>query len=264
MRLAGLGDNTVDFYIDDMKGYAGGQPVNAAVYTVRHGYNAAYVGLVGKDNFGRLIRDHLIEEGVDCRYLRMSDAGPTSVTFVRMYGNDRRLIGGDKGIRALYKPTDEEIEFCQNAEWIHTGIWALLEEHLPRLNEKGALVSYDFAEEFDSPKIDIAMPYIDYPQFGGHEDTPETREWIKQIFAKGKGRTKALIYTLGARGSMVYDGQTFYKEPAVSVEIVDTMGAGDTYISGFMNAICDGKPIQEAMGTGALWASETIQYFGAH
>ena len=118
--------------------------------------------------------------------------------------------------------------------------------------------------EFDSPKIDIAMPYIDYVQFGGKADTLYTRDFMKDVFSKGKGTTKAVVYTLGPEGSLVYDGKTFYKEPAVPVKVVDTMGAGDTYMSGFMNAICDGKPIQEAMKTGALWASETLQYFGPH
>ena len=263
MRLAGIGDNCVDYYVDFQKGYAGGQPVNAAVYTVRHGYDAAYIGLVGTDSFGDLIRDHLTKKGVDCRYLRSCE-GYTAVSCYRMNGNDRMSIGGDRGVRPLYRPTDEEIEFCANAEWIHTSIWALMEEYLPRLRAKGALISYDFAEEFDSPKIDIAMPYIDYVQFGGKADTFYTRDFMKDVFSKGKGTTKAVVYTLGPDGSLVYDGKTFYKESAVPVKVVDTMGAGDTYMSGFMNAICDGKPIQEAMKTGALWASETLQYFGPH
>ena len=47
------------------------------------------------------------------------------------------------------------------------------------------------------------------------------------------------------------------------MKVVDTMGAGDTYIAGFMNAIVEKNSIEDAMRQGALWASETIQYFGA-
>ena len=108
------------------------------------------------------------------------------------------------------------------------------------------------------------MPYIDYAFFGGNEDDGEqTRAFVKDVFVKGKGTTKAVIYTLGADGSIAYDGRQFYQCGAVPVKVVDTMGAGDTYIAGFMNAIVDGKGIEDAMRQGALWASETIQYFGA-
>ncbi|MFQ9108226.1 MAG: PfkB family carbohydrate kinase [Coprococcus sp.] len=46
-------------------------------------------------------------------------------------------------------------------------------------------------------------------------------------------------------------------------EVVDTMGAGDSFIAGFLYAICEGKGIQEAMADGAANSSVTIAYSGA-
>ena len=48
-----------------------------------------------------------------------------------------------------------------------------------------------------------------------------------------------------------------------SDDVVDTMGAGDSYIAGFLNAIIHGKSIIESMRAGAENATETIKYFGA-
>ena len=46
-------------------------------------------------------------------------------------------------------------------------------------------------------------------------------------------------------------------------DVVDTMGAGDSYIAGFLNAIIRGESIIESMHAGAENATETIRYFGA-
>ena len=280
-RLIGVGDTCVDYYLETKEMYPGGQPVNSAVYTARHGYRAAYVGLVGQDEFGHFMRKRLQQENVDTSHMR-AEPGKTSVTYVKMDGTNRVLVDWDNGIRPTWHITEEEVAFAQTAEWVHTSIWALLEKELPRFREKGALVSYDFAGpdqwgpdgtdengepsgmDFAMEKIEAAMPYIDYAFFGGNEDDSEqTRDFVKKVFAKGKGTTKAVIYTLGADGSLAYDGKQFYQCGAVPVKVVDTMGAGDTYIAGFMNAIVEKNSIEDAMRQGALWASETIQYFGA-
>ena len=44
---------------------------------------------------------------------------------------------------------------------------------------------------------------------------------------------------------------------------MDSMGAGDSYIAGFLYGIVEGLPIDEAMQKGAANATETLKYFGA-
>lgn len=46
-------------------------------------------------------------------------------------------------------------------------------------------------------------------------------------------------------------------------EVIDNMGAGDSYIAGFLIGILEGKSISECMQKGALSSSETIGYYGA-
>ena len=72
-----------------------------------------------------------------------------------------------------------------------------------------------------------------------------------------------MVVTRGEKGSMAYDGEKFYYGGIVPCEVVDTMGAGDSFIAGFLYAICEGKGIQEAMADGAANSSVTIAYSGA-
>ena len=56
MRLAAIGSNCIDFYknMEGGKAFPGGGPVNMAVYTIRMGGSASYIGPVGSDDYGRM------------------------------------------------------------------------------------------------------------------------------------------------------------------------------------------------------------------
>ena len=68
---------------------------------------------------------------------------------------------------------------------------------------------------------------------------------------------------MGELGSICYDGTTLYEYGIVPTEVVNTVGAGDSYIAGFLYGIVEGLPIDEAMQKGAANATETLKYFGA-
>ena len=69
MKLAAVGSNCIDHYrnIDGGKSYPGGGPVNMAVYTVRNGGSASYIGPIGDDEYGKnqIIDDLKIQKAVD-------------------------------------------------------------------------------------------------------------------------------------------------------------------------------------------------------
>ncbi|MCZ8103253.1 MAG: PfkB family carbohydrate kinase, partial [Burkholderiales bacterium] len=65
VRVVGVGDNDVDCYLADGQMYPGGNCFNVSVFARRCGVEAAYIGAVGNDAAGRLIRHVLESEGVD-------------------------------------------------------------------------------------------------------------------------------------------------------------------------------------------------------
>lgn len=88
----------------------------------------------------------------------------------------------------------------------------------------------------------------------------EIKEFMLAMYAKGP---KVVVVTRGEAGSIAYDGKEFYTYGIVPVDVVDTMGAGDSFIAGFLYAVCKGKAVPEAMADGAANSSVTLSYAGA-
>ena len=67
MKLAAVGSNCIDYYnnLDGGKAFPGGGPVNMAVYTVRLGGEAAYIGPVGNDSYGEIMMEAMKKNGYD-------------------------------------------------------------------------------------------------------------------------------------------------------------------------------------------------------
>ena len=107
-----------------------------------------------------------------------------------------------------------------------------------------------------------AIPYTDYLFFSSDDgDTETLRELMKVLHSQGP---KLVIAMLGEQGSLCFDGQTFHPFGIVACpNVVDTMGAGDSYIAGFLHGLVDGLPIEACMKKGAATSTETLQYFGA-
>ncbi len=101
----------------------------------------------------------------------------------------------------------------------------------------------------------------DYAFFSlSEKEDGEIRTFMRRIQGRGP---KVVVVTRGSQGSIAYDGKDFYTYGIVPCEVVDTMGAGDSFIAGFLYAICEGKDIPAAMAAGAANSSITIGYGGA-
>ena len=83
---------------------------------------------------------------------------------------------------------------------------------------------------------------------------------MKQIKARGP---KLVITTLGDKGSIAYNGETYTTFGIIPCNVVDTMGAGDSFIAGFLKGILEEKPVEECMKMGATNSSVTLEYNGA-
>ena len=109
--------------------------------------------------------------------------------------------------------------------------------------------------------VNAAIGYIDYAFFSAEEmPVDELKECMATLFLRGP---KLVIMTMGEKGSMVYDGTRYYQYGIEPCQVVDTMGAGDSYIAGFLYGILQGKSIEESMKSGAKSSAVTLSYWGA-
>ena len=258
-KIACVGDNCIDYYDATGEAFPGGNPVNVAVYIRRMGGVSSYTGAVGNDRFGTVLLDALREKGVDVSHVKVIP-GTTALTHVTMENGDRVLGDYDEGVMADYRPDVTDVDFLCTHDLVVTGLWGHAEGILGKVRKRGVPVAFDGAERPFDPAGQIALPHTDIAFFS--DDTLEDealREKILRVAAMGP---KLVVATRGSRGSLAWDGVQFYTGGIVSCPVVDTMGAGDSFIAGFLMAWLEGKPVPSCMQRGAEQAAFTIGYAG--
>lgn len=259
IRLAAVGDNCMDVYDAAGEAFPGGNPVNVAVYTRRLGGAASYTGVVGTDVYGERMRAALAERGVDVSHLRTAP-GATAVSHVEIVDGDRVFGDYDEGVMAGFRMTEEDVAFLSGHDLVVSGLWGRTAGDLHRLKAAGVPVAFDFADKRTDPALDLALPHVDYAFFSYDGGLEEARDFLRAMRARGPG---LVVATRGALGSLCFDGERFHEQGIVPCRVVDTMGAGDSFIAGFLFALLRGAPIPACMALGAETSSVTLQYGGA-
>ena len=227
---------------------------------MRLGGESSYTGVVGTDQYGKLMKEKIAEKGVDVSHIRFME-GSTAITHVELVDGERVFGEYEEGVLADFKLTDEEIDFLCSHDMVVTGLWGNVHDDLAKIQARGVKVAFDAATRPEDPAAVTAIPSVDYLFFATDDgDTPELRETMKQIKAKGP---KLVITTLGEKGSIVYDGEKYTTFGIIPCNVVDTMGAGDSFIAGFLKGILEEKPVEECMKMGATNSSVTLEYNGA-
>jgi len=86
------------------------------------------------------------------------------------------------------------------------------------------------------------------------------RRIMRDLKESGVG---VVVLTDGARGVQAHDGRRFYALPAIAADVVDMLGAGDGFCSGFLGARLLGRPLEEALLWGAAMGASVTEHFGA-
>lgn len=260
IKIAAVGDNCIDLYDKTGEFYPGGNPVNVAVYVKRLNGDSSYTGVVGNDEYGRFMIEALNKKGVDTSHIKILE-GNTAITHVELKNGDRILGDYEEGVMADFKLTEGDIDFLCSHDLVVTGIWGMIESELYKIKERKVPVAFDFADKLNHEITNKALPFVDYAFFSCDKaSTEDLHEFMKDIISKGP---KVVVVTRGEKGSIAYDGQYFTQHGIVKCEVVDSMGAGDSYIAGFLMGILEEKSISECMDKGAHNSSITIGYQGA-
>lgn len=260
MKIVTVGDNCMDVYSDGNY-YPGGNPVNVAVYSVRLGSNASYVGIVGNDAYGKLMLEKISEKNVDVSNVEVRE-GSTAITCVEIKDGDRVFGEYYEGVLEDFTLSENQKNFIYKHDLIVSGLWGNVHHEFEEFKKHGLITVFDGHNRPYDYAPQIALPFVDYFFYSVDEDDDgfNIKEQMKDIKLKGP---KVVIVMLGSKGSMAFDGNKFYEYGIVPVNVIDTMGAGDSYIAGFIYGLTNEKSITECMALGAANASKTIAYNGA-
>lgn len=261
MKFTTVGDNCIDWYFLQNESHIGGCSLNAAVYLSMLGEDSAYIGAVGNDQNGEIIKERLDRYGVDTSHLHILE-GDTAVTKIELVNGERTFRGYNEGVLAKPYISSEDLDFIRSRDFMHTSIYGNCQSILPKL-ENDVVIVYDFAYKLDHASIPGVLAHIHYGFFSYDSDDRYIRNFLKQCWKKKGRHLRLLTVTLGSSGCLAYDGKEFYRHRIKPVQPVDTMGAGDSFIAGFMHGAAEGADYKKCIETGSDLARETVLKKGA-
>ncbi|MEH7109646.1 PfkB family carbohydrate kinase [Bacillus sp. JJ1764] len=237
MKVVGFGDNVVDQYQHTGVMYPGGNAVNFAVYAKQLGIPSAYIGVFGNDVIADHIKDTLTKLEIDLSHCVVKQ-GESGFCLVNLVEGDRVFVDWNEGGISTKEPMilgETELDYLNQFALIHSGCFAKVETELKKLTPLEALVSFDFADEepfHQEGYLQEVCPHIDFALFSCKGQSMDS---IKTLLQKviDLGTTYALA-TMGTDGSVFFDGQAFYEGVVELVEPLDTMGAGDSFVTAFL------------------------------
>lgn len=257
--IISLGEALIDFIPLDSDNITyqkspGGAPANVAVAVAKLGAKSSFLGKVGNDVLGEFMRETLSKHGVNVSHMILTDEARTGVVFVTLDQTGERNFSFyiDPSADRFLANDDLDTSLFTRNRVLHFGSISMISEpslsatkEAVRLAKKNKMiVSYDPnlrlglwpTEEKARETILSMLAEADIVKISEEELEFLTGE--KQLdagIAKLAGyEVSILLVTCGKKGSYVHkQGETFHV-PAMSVQTVDTTGAGDAFVSGIL------------------------------
>jgi len=227
------------------------------------GAKVAFVGKIGNDAFGNLVKDSLSAKKVNTDYLIISDKWNTGATIVLNYAKDRAMVTYP-GVMEHLTINDISDEAISSARHLHFSSYFLqpgIQKDIAVLfkmsKEKGLTTSLDIQwdpnEKWDFNYQEV-LPFVDVFLSNEQEALLLTNE--KELDSAIKKLTpfaKHVVVKLGSRGSIVAGiGKKVFKQSFLNDNVVDAIGAGDSFNAGFIFTFINDHDIDECQTFGNL------------
>lgn len=258
--IISAGEMLIDFTPENMQwnytANPGGAPANVAIAAARNQLKTGFLGILGKDDFGKMLQSTLLKDKVDILCPNLTNQATTTLAFVTLYEGGERSFTfvRNPGADILLSPEDisnnrEAIAACK---LFHAGSFSMsanpsckaIIEGIRLAHDYHKLVSFDINyrdmvwknKEQCLTQLETVFPMIDLLKIsdeevffvGGEENIP--------AFMK-KYNISVVIETLGSLGARYYysDTQKLIKSKAVTA--IDATGAGDAFFGSFLSRL---------------------------
>jgi sugar/nucleoside kinase (ribokinase family) len=230
--------------------------MNTVIALHRLEVNIGWIGMVGDDFFSRYILECAETEGLNTSLLIRRDSPVRRVTVSLSYPEDRAFV---TYVDPTPDRTDLALEALERVDFRHLHFTGLeVDERIPGLlhecRQRGISVSMDCQhreETLAEPLVreiisglDLFMPnHVEAQRVTGTDNLNDAIEALR-----GLGPT--IVLKNGAKGASAIRNYEFFEEAAISVNPVDTTGAGDAFNAGFLAAYLDQQPIANCLRWG--------------
>ena len=255
----------------------GGKGSNMAVAAARLGAEVHFVGKIGRDGHGQGFLDLLRREGVNAEGVVVSDTSPTATGIILFSANGANAIVIDRGANGELEPRD--IARQRHSIGVGDIVVSPLEISLDaaraaadRARQQGGKAILNPAPAQDLRREDLSAFYALTPNenearvcLGLKPDDPIADEILAdRLLDLGSPN---VIITLGAAGVLWASAAGQRRIPALRVNAIDVVGAGDAFNAGLAVGLAEGRDLPEAICLGVTAASlstekrETIESY---
>ena len=268
--VTALGELLIDFTENGLSGQGnglfeanpGGAPCNVLAMLKKLGRSCAFVGKVGEDMFGHLLRDVAVEAGICMDYLVFDKEVRTTLAFVKTFPNGDRDFSFFRNPGADMMLTGDELplDVIADSRIFHFGTLSMTHEGVRRATCKaidharqgGAVISFDpnlrpplwSSLEDAREQIEYGLARCDVLKIADNElefMTGETDFDRGAAILRSKYPNIRLFnVTAGADGSYSYYGDKRVFVPSCKLGgVIETTGAGDTFCASVLNFVLD-------------------------
>lgn len=278
--IAAIGELNVDVILNKIDGFpeigkekfAGDMLLTLGSSTAIFAANASslgskvcFVGMVGKDSFGTLVKESLANKGVATDYLIENPATATGATIVMSYDEDRANLTYQGAMDIMgYDDIDQSV--FENSKHIHlsslfmqSALLRDIDKVLEAAVKNGVTVSLDtqwdpaekWALDYKKvlPNITIFLP--NEKELQALTATSSLEEAIEAVLPY---LGCAMVVKMGSKGSLLVrkDGSRHMLPSFLNRNVVDAIGAGDSFNSGFVSAFVKGLPLEKCQEVGNM------------
>lgn len=271
-------DNTAT-QIEETSLKPGGDALNNSIDMSRLGNKVALVGKLGCDIFGEYLYEECVKNGVDMRYCGRSKTVPHAKSTILMRkGGDRKFFYY-AGSNAEFTIDDIDLSLLDQCKILQVGGTF----HFPNFDgEKGSVpllkeakkrgvitsmdVNTDFTGKWNEticgcyPYLDYFLPSIEQALLITKKE--DVRDMADFFLERGVGTA---VIKMGSKGCYAKskDGEAFYCG-CYQVPVVETTGAGDAFVSGFLTSVLHGKSLKDCVIFATACSAQVVQTVGAN
>lgn len=274
--------NTIDFSVDSLvleavPVFPGGDAANVAQVMARLGKKTALAALIGDDIFGRAVYKTVEQSGVDMRYTRQDDSLQTTISVVLINAKGARSFLFLPGSLREFTLKDIDPAAIRQARHVNFGSFFAhpkmdrggARELFKLAKESGATTSADVTHDsygtgFEGMKdslryLDYFMPsYVEGKYLTG-ESEPER---IADVFIR-EAVDITVVLKMGEEGCFIKSRGRCIRSRSYPAAAVDTTGAGDNFVAGFLTGLSNGWELEECAEFANAVAGFSVQQLGA-
>ncbi|MVN90371.1 carbohydrate kinase family protein [Mucilaginibacter aquatilis] len=254
-----FGEVLWDTFDDGKK--VGGAPLNVARHLLQQNANATMVSRIGTDEAGNELLSVLTENGLDISLIQSDKNLPTCEVAVQLNdeGHATYIIPQPVSWDNI-QPTDEFTEQIEKAEAIVFGSLACRQAET-RNTLLNMLSEYTVPlRVFD---VNLRPPHFE-------QDTIETLAALSNVIKMNEDEANMLIHgsaplrekmiefhkkfhtqticvTRGENGALIWHDEEFYEHPGFKVDVVDTVGAGDSFLATLVAGLINNQPMPDIL-----------------